>query len=53
MHMAMQTLFAITPLNWTEWKAVLLISAPVLIIDEILKFISVSLRYSQYNIRPC
>jgi len=34
------TLFAITPLNWVEWKAVLLISAPVLIIDEILKFIS-------------
>ncbi|KAF9484943.1 Ca-transporting ATPase [Pholiota conissans] len=34
------TLFAITPLNWTEWKAVLLISAPVLVIDEILKFIS-------------
>ncbi|CCA77785.1 related to endoplasmic reticulum calcium transporter [Serendipita indica DSM 11827] len=31
-------LFAITPLNWTEWKAVLLISAPVLFIDESLKF---------------
>jgi len=37
------TLFAITPLNWAEWKAVLLISAPVLIIDEILKFISSSI----------
>jgi len=36
-----KTLFAITPLNWIEWKAVLYISAPVLIIDEILKFISV------------
>lgn len=36
-----QTLFAITPLNWVEWKAVLFISAPVLIIDEILKFVSV------------
>lgn len=34
------TLFAITPLNWIEWKAVLLISAPVLVIDEVLKFIS-------------
>ncbi|KAF8810167.1 Ca-transporting ATPase [Phlegmacium glaucopus] len=33
-------LFFITPLNWLEWKAVLLISAPVIIIDEILKFIS-------------
>lgn len=37
-----QTLFAITPLNWIEWKAVLYLSAPVLVIDEILKFISVS-----------
>lgn len=36
-----QTLFAITPLNWVEWKAVLLISAPVLVIDEVLKFITV------------
>ncbi|KZT44149.1 calcium ATPase [Sistotremastrum suecicum HHB10207 ss-3] len=36
------TLFAITPLNWDEWKAVLILSAPVLLIDEVLKFISVS-----------
>ncbi|TFY80158.1 hypothetical protein EWM64_g3857 [Hericium alpestre] len=34
------TLFAITPLNWIEWKAVLYLSAPVLLIDEILKFVS-------------
>ncbi|KAF8531652.1 hypothetical protein JB92DRAFT_3104883 [Gautieria morchelliformis] len=33
-------LFAITPLNWTEWKAVLYLSAPVLVLDELLKFIS-------------
>lgn len=26
----LQTLFAILPLNWTEWQAVLLISAPVM-----------------------
>ena len=26
----LQTLFAILPLNWTEWKAVLLLSAPVM-----------------------
>lgn len=36
-----QKLFAITPLNWTEWQAVLLISAPVLVIDEVLKLITV------------
>ncbi|KAJ7632447.1 hypothetical protein FB45DRAFT_912454 [Roridomyces roridus] len=34
------TLFAITPLNWIEWKAVLYLSAPVIVIDEVLKFIS-------------
>lgn len=35
-----QSLFQITPLNWQEWKAVLWISAPVLLIDEVLKYIS-------------
>lgn len=34
------TLFAITPLNWIEWKAVLYLSFPVIIIDEILKFVT-------------
>lgn len=41
-NMAIQTLFAITPLNWVEWQAVLYLSAPVIVIDEVLKFISVS-----------
>ncbi|XP_044714858.1 e1-E2 ATPase domain-containing protein [Hirsutella rhossiliensis] len=34
----LQGLFAILPLNWMEWKAVVLISAPVILVDEVLKF---------------
>lgn len=34
------SLFSITPLNSEEWYWVLLISAPVIIVDEILKFVS-------------
>jgi Ca2+ transporting ATPase len=37
-----QTLFQITPLNWTEWQAVLYLSAPVLLLDEVLKIVTVS-----------
>lgn len=33
-------LFAILPLNWVEWQAVLWISFPVIIIDELMKFVS-------------
>ena len=29
-----------TPLNWVEWKAVLLFSIPVIFLDEVLKFIT-------------
>ena len=33
-------LFSITPLNQEEWIAVLWISAPVMIVDELLKLLS-------------
>ncbi|KEY67519.1 hypothetical protein S7711_02438 [Stachybotrys chartarum IBT 7711] len=35
----LQSLFGILPLNTTEWKAVLFISAPIILIDEVLKLI--------------
>ena len=35
----LQGLFSIEPLNWDEWKAVLLVSLPVILIDEVLKFL--------------
>jgi P-type Ca2+ transporter type 2A len=38
-----QSIFAIVPLNWIEWKAVLWLSAPVVVIDEVLKLLSVRL----------
>ncbi|KAF2200031.1 calcium ATPase [Delitschia confertaspora ATCC 74209] len=34
----LQGLFSVLPLDWNEWKAVLAISAPIIIIDEVLKF---------------
>ncbi|KAI7861650.1 SERCA-type calcium-translocating P-type ATPase [Spinellus fusiger] len=33
-------LFAIVPLNYEEWKAVLWISFPVIVLDELLKFVT-------------
>lgn len=39
----MQEIFSVAPLNWEEWKAVLYLSAPILVLEEILKFISVSI----------
>jgi Ca2+ transporting ATPase len=34
----LQSLFSIVPLNLNEWKAVMAISAPIIAIDEVLKF---------------
>ena len=33
-------MFTVAPLNWTEWKAVIYVSFPVIIVDEVLKYIS-------------
>jgi Ca2+ transporting ATPase len=33
-------LFAIVPLNVDEWKGVLYISLPVIVLDEVLKFVT-------------
>ncbi|KAF2178562.1 calcium ATPase [Zopfia rhizophila CBS 207.26] len=35
----LQGLFSVIPLDWNEWKAVLGISAPIIIIDEVLKLV--------------
>ena len=35
----LQGLFSVVPLNWTEWKAVLYISLPIIPLDEGLKFL--------------
>ncbi len=35
-----QTVFQITPLNLTEWLAVMKISLPVILVDELLKFVA-------------
>lgn len=44
-------MFAIAPLDWIEWKAVLLLSAPVILIDEVLKLLTVRLQPEPpYNI---
>lgn len=36
----MATIFQITPLNFAEWMAVLKFSVPVILLDEVLKFVA-------------
>ena len=46
----LQRLFVITPLNVAEWKAVFWISIPVIVMDEVLKFISNSFFCRFYSV---
>ncbi|TDZ74335.1 Calcium-transporting ATPase sarcoplasmic/endoplasmic reticulum type [Colletotrichum trifolii] len=46
----LQNLFSILPLNWNEWKAVVYISAPVIVIDEVLKAVERSFFSQQKTI---
>ncbi|KAJ5184639.1 ATPase P-type K/Mg/Cd/Cu/Zn/Na/Ca/Na/H-transporter, partial [Penicillium cf. griseofulvum] len=47
----LQNLFSILPLDWNEWQAVLVISAPVILIDEVLKVVE-RLLYNTKAINP-
>lgn len=37
---ALQLIFQVTPLRWSQWMVVLKISFPVILLDEVLKYIS-------------
>ncbi|XP_044509913.1 calcium-transporting ATPase 3, endoplasmic reticulum-type-like isoform X5 [Mangifera indica] len=52
-------LFSVTPLSWAEWKVVLYLSFPVILIDEVLKLFSrkshgfrFRLRFRRHDILP-
>mmetsp|Transcript_26541 Transcript_26541/g.32169 ORF Transcript_26541/g.32169 Transcript_26541/m.32169 type:complete len:1011 (-) Transcript_26541:448-3480(-) len=44
-------IFAVAPLSYAEWKAVLWLSFPVIIVDEVLKYISRRMRGRQWSSR--
>ncbi|KAI5655174.1 hypothetical protein M9H77_32361 [Catharanthus roseus] len=47
----LSALFSVTPLSWSEWRVILYLSFPVIIIDEILKFFSRNSRGMKFNFR--
>lgn len=47
----LSALFSVTPLSWAEWTVVLYLSFPVIIIDEILKFVSRNATRIRFNFR--
>ncbi|XP_023885453.2 calcium-transporting ATPase 3, endoplasmic reticulum-type-like [Quercus suber] len=44
-------LFSVTPLSWAEWRLVLYLSFPVIIIDEVLKFFSRNTKGIRFKFR--
>ncbi|GAB2293758.1 Calcium-transporting ATPase 3, endoplasmic reticulum-type [Dionaea muscipula] len=47
----LSVLFSVTPLSWSDWKVVLFLSFPVIVIDEVLKFFSRKPRGLRFNYR--
>ncbi|XP_052306672.1 calcium-transporting ATPase 3, endoplasmic reticulum-type isoform X5 [Populus trichocarpa] len=47
----LSTLFSVMPLSWIEWKVVLYLSFPVIIIDEVLKFFARNSKGFRFGLR--
>eukprot|EP00850_Spirogloea_muscicola_P005663 SM000026S08912 [mRNA] locus=s26:447090:456715:+ [translate_table: standard] len=43
-------MFSVKPLGWAEWRAVLLLSSPVILVDEVLKFFSRRMRGRSFHL---